>query len=54
MDKIQINGTGNLFITLNYYKENFKNHPTAKFLDPSKNKTVGINKYILDHIKKNF
>ena len=32
LDKIQINGTGNSFVIVNYHKDNFMNHATASFL----------------------
>ena len=38
LDKIEINGTGNYFITLKDHKENFTNHPTTRLINPSKNK----------------
>ena len=38
LDKIEINGTGNYFITLKDHIENFTNHPTTRLINPSKNK----------------
>ena len=32
LDKIQINGTGNSSIIVNYHKDNFMNHATTSFL----------------------
>ena len=44
LDKIEINGKGNSFITLKDHKENFTNHPTARPINPSKNEIGRINK----------
>ena len=37
LDKIEINGTGNYFVSLKDHKENFTNHPTTRLIIPSKN-----------------
>ena len=50
LDKIEINGTGNSFITLKDHKENFTNHPTTRLINPSKNEIGRISKHILDQI----
>ena len=50
LDKIEINSTGNSFITLKDNKENFTNHPTTRLINPSKNETGRISKHILDQI----
>ena len=50
LDKIEINGTGNSFITLKDHKDNFTNHPTTRLINPSKNKIGRISKHILDQI----
>ena len=50
LDKIEINGTGNSFITLKDHKENFTNHPTRRLINPSKNEIGRISKHILDQI----
>ena len=50
LDKTEINSTGNSFITLKDYKENFTNHPTTRLINPSKNETGRISKHILDQI----
>ena len=50
LDKIEINGTGNSFVTLKDHKENFTNHPTARLINPSKNEIGRISKHILDQI----
>ena len=50
LDKIEINGTGNSFITLKDYKENFTNHPSTRLINRSKNETGRASKHILDQI----
>ena len=50
LDKIEINGTGNSFITLKDHNKNFTNHPTARLINPSKNEIGRIGKHILDQI----
>ena len=50
LDKIEINGTGNSFITLKDHKENFTNHPTRRLINPSKNEIGRIRKHILGRI----
>ena len=37
LDKMEINGTGNCFITLKDHKENFANRPTVRLINPAKN-----------------
>ena len=37
LDKIEINDTGNSFITLKDHNENFTNHSTTRLINPSKN-----------------
>ena len=53
LDKIEINGTGNSFITLKDHKKNFTNHPTRRLRNPSKNEIERISKLILDQINSN-
>ena len=48
LDKIEINDTGNSFITLKDYKENFTNLPTTRLINSSKNEIGRISKHILD------
>ena len=36
LDKMQVNGTGNCFITLKDHKENFANKPTVRLINPAK------------------
>ena len=51
IDRIEINGTSNSFITLKDHKENFLNLPTTRLLNPAKNEIGGISKRILQNIK---
>ena len=50
IDRIEINGKGNSFITLKDHKENFQNHPTTRLINPAKNEIGRISKAILDKI----
>ena len=50
IDRIEVNDTGNSFITLKDHKENFLNRRTTKLLNPAKNKIGRINKHILQNI----
>ena len=50
LDKIEINGTCNSFITLKDHKENFTNRPRTRLINPSKNEIGKISKHILDQI----
>ena len=50
LDKIEINGTGNSFVTLKDHKKNFTNHPTTRLINPSKNEIGRISKHILEKI----
>ena len=50
LDKIEINGTGNSFITLKDHKDNVTNHSTTRLINPSKNEIGRISKHILDQI----
>ena len=49
LEKIEIKGTGNSFITLKDHKENFINHLMTRLINPSKNEIGRISK-ILDQI----
>ena len=44
LDKIEINGTGNYFITLKDHKKNFTNHLATRLINPSKNEIGRISK----------
>ena len=52
IDRIEINGTGNSFITLKDRKENFLNRPITRLLNPAKNEIGRISKHILQNINK--
>ena len=41
-----MNGTGNCFVTLKDHEDNFLNHPTTSFLNPSKNEIERISKHV--------
>ena len=50
LDKTEMNDTGNSFVTLIESKEIRKNYPTARLINPSKNKIGTASKHILDQI----
>ena len=50
LDKIEMNGTGNSFVTLKDRKENFMSHSTIRPINPSKNEIGRIREHILDQI----
>ena len=50
INRISIVGTGNSFITLKDYKENFLNPPTTRLLNLAKNEINRINKHRLQII----
>ena len=50
LDKVELNGTANCFITLKDHKGNFLNHPTTGLINPAKNEIGRIRKQILDQI----
>ena len=52
IDRIEIKGTGNSFITLKDRKENFLNRPITRLLNPAKNEIGRISKHILQNINK--
>ena len=49
---MEINGTGNCFLTLKDHKENFFNNPSARLPNPAKNEIGRISKAILDKVNK--
>ena len=53
IDRIEINRTGNSFITLKDLKSNCLNRPTIRLLNPAKIENSRISKYILQNIKLN-
>ena len=50
LDKVEVNGTANCFVTLKDHKENFLNHLTRRLINPAKNEIGRISKQILDQI----
>ena len=50
LDRMEVNGTGNCFVTLKDHKENFENKPTVRLIDPAKNEIGRISKDVLDEI----
>ena len=50
LDKVEVNGTANCFVTLKDHKDNFLNHPTTRLINPAKNEIGRISKQILDQI----
>ena len=50
INRLQINGTNDCFITLKDHKENFLNNPTTRLLNPAKNEIGRISKHILDRV----
>ena len=50
LNKVELIGTANCFITLEDHKTNFLNHPTTRLINPAKNEIERISKQILDQI----
>ena len=50
LDKAEVNGAANCFVTLKDHKDNFFNHPTTRLINPAKNEIERISKQILDQI----
>ena len=50
LERIQINGTNQCFVTLKDHKENFDNNPKTRLINPAKNEIGRISKVILDKI----
>ena len=53
LNRLEINGENNSFITLKDHKENFNNNPTARLINLAKNELGHISKAILDMANKN-
>ena len=53
LNRLEINGENNSFITLKDHKENFNNNPTVRLINPAKNELGHISKAILDTANKN-
>ena len=52
LNRLEINGENNSFITLKDYQENFSNNPIERFINPAKNKLGLISNVILDTANK--
>ena len=52
INKMEINGTSNCFITLKDHKENFANNPKTRLINPAKNEIGRISKDILENVNK--
>ena len=52
LDRIQVNGKEECFITLKDHKPNFENNVAARLINPAKNEIGRISKVILENINK--
>ena len=52
LDRIQVNGKEECFVTLKDHKQNLENNPTAILINPVKNEIGRISKVILENINK--
>ena len=52
LDRIQVNGKEECFVTLKDHKPNFENNATARLINPAKNEIGRIRKVILENINK--
>ena len=52
LDRIQVNGNEECFITLKDHELHFQNNATARLIHPAKNKIGTISKDILENINK--
>ena len=50
LNRIEINGENNCFLTLKDQKDNFANNPQVRLINPAKNELGRISKVILDKI----
>ena len=53
LNRLEINGENNSFITLKDHKDNFNNNPTVRLINPAKNELGHISKAILDTTNEN-
>ena len=53
LNRLEINGENNSFITLKDHKENFNNNPTVRLINPAKKELGCFSKAILDTTNKN-
>ena len=52
LDRIQVNGKEEYFITLKDHKPNFENNAMARHINPAKNEIGRISKVILENINE--
>ena len=52
IDRVDIKGENNCFITLKDHKENFENNPSTRLINPAKNELGRISKAILEKVNK--
>ena len=52
LQRMDINGESNCFITLKYHKENFQNNPSVRLINPAKNELGRLSKFIIQAISK--
>ena len=50
LDKVEVNGTANCFVTVKDHKASFLNHLTTRLINPATNQIGRISKQILDQI----
>ena len=53
LNKMEVNGDSNCFITLKDHRDNFQSNPSTRLLNPAKNEIGRISKEILDKINVN-
>ena len=53
LNRLQINGENNYFITLKDHKKNSNNNPALRLINPAKNELGRISKAVLDTANKN-
>ena len=52
IQRMDINGESNCFITLKDHKENFQNNPSVRLLNPAKNELGRLSKFIIQAVSK--
>ena len=52
LQRMDINGEGNCFITLKDHKENFQNNPSVRLINPTKNELGRLSRFIIQAINK--
>ena len=51
LDRVEVSGKEECFVTLKDHKPNFENNAMARLINPAKNEIVRISKVILQNIK---